>query len=217
MEKISNNRTALVLDLSSFLYSTLKRVSPHHFRISDSVVEPCPGLPCTDTIILQAVKYKLSSPPLMHIHEHTWCSSLIWYPPAQAVLHPLLQSRLMLEDKTKKEKTVLELKENWSMLWTHTEKQEEYIGIYCNLPVARTAEWSLLYVYFQCFMTLGRALIRIHRLFQPIKDSSNKVLGCGSRKQFPAGYPLCPRCFTCSTNISYKETLVFFSLFFLFF
>lgn len=73
------------------------------------------------------------------------------------------------------------------------------------MPMARTAEWSLL--YFQWFMTLGRALIRIDRLFQPIKDSSNEVLGCGSWKHFPARDSLCPRCFTCSNNISYKEHL----------
>jgi len=59
-------------------------------------------------MVLQAGKRKLSSPFLFISHVHPWCSFLIWYPPAQAVIHLLLQSRLMLEDKTKKEKTVLD-------------------------------------------------------------------------------------------------------------
>lgn len=68
--KISNNRTVMVLDLNSSFYSTLKRDSPHHFRISVSVVEPCPGLSYANTVILQAVKYKLSSPFLFISHVH---------------------------------------------------------------------------------------------------------------------------------------------------
>lgn len=83
--------------------------------------------------------------------------------------------------------------------------------------MARTADWSLLYVYFQGFMTLGRAFIRIHRGFQPIKDSSNNVSGCGSWKHFSTGDSVCPRCFTCSNNASCKKPLVFFSLPFFFF
>lgn len=95
--KISNNTTVTITDLKSFFYSALKRDSSHQFRVSVSVAGPCPRLSHSNTIILQAVKFKPCSPflfILMYIHEHTGCSSLIWYPPAQAVLHLFLQSRL---------------------------------------------------------------------------------------------------------------------------
>lgn len=68
--KMNHNNSVIAIDLNSFFCWTSKRDSPHRFRVSVSVVEPCPGLWCTNTITLQAVKHEPPSPFLLISHVH---------------------------------------------------------------------------------------------------------------------------------------------------